>query len=150
MADRTRDGVGLGRHLAQVLRFLGPDWGPKRKGPGETNRGTQKLAPADSIGYFTYDIIAEVGAIRLSEQTLVSLGKIRTVSSGEMLVDTAATGSVQLNVSLDKRAAKEVYGVISTGLDVPLGHTVVLGTAATQKGGRALILTVKPELVRGK
>jgi hypothetical protein len=67
-----------------------------------------------------------------------------------MLVDTAATGSVQLNVSLDKRAAKEVHGVISTGLDVPLGHTVVLGTAATEKGGRALILTVKPELVRGK
>jgi hypothetical protein len=137
--------------LRSVLRFSGYRLVAQSvMTTGENGRVTQKLAPADSAGYFTYDIIANVGTIRLSDETLVSLGKVRTVSNGEMMVDTAATGSVQLNVALDKRAAKEAYGVISTGLDVPLGHTVVLGTAATEKGGHALILTVKPELVRGK
>ena len=137
--------------LRSVLRFSGYRLAAQSvMTTGENNRVTQKLAPADSMGYYTYDIEAYVGTIRLSDQTLLTLGKIRSISTGEMVVDTSATGSVQLNVSLDKKAAKESYGVISTGLDVPLGHTVVLGTAATGKGGVALILTVKPELVRGK
>jgi hypothetical protein len=50
---------------------------------------------------------------------------------------------VHLYVRLDRQGS----GIIETGLDVPLGHMVVLGTAATRSSGAALILTVKPELV---
>jgi hypothetical protein len=122
---------------------------------GEYSSISQKLAKADENSY--YSISADVGTIRLSDATLRADGPpMRNASVGQAVVDTAATGSVHLKVVLAKQAEiklenRENYqGVISTGLDVPLGHTVVLGTAATQKGGIALILTVKPELVRIK
>jgi hypothetical protein len=122
---------------------------------GEYSNISQKLAKADEFSY--YNISAEVGTIRLSDATLqMDYSPARNASSGQTLVDTSATGSVHLRVSLGKVTEVKIenrdnyQGVISTGLDVPLGHTVVLGTAATQKGGVALILTVKPELVRVK
>jgi hypothetical protein len=100
---------------------------------GENAFVTQRLAPADTIGYFMYDIMAEIGRIRVDPTA----------------TDTA--GTVNLKVSLNKRGPnKEVDNVMSTGLDVPLGHTVVLGTAVGLTGGVAIILTVKPELVRLK
>jgi type II secretory pathway component GspD/PulD (secretin) len=40
--------------------------------------------------------------------------------------------------------------LLSTGVTVPIGHTVVLGAAAAGGGDRALILTVRPQLVEGK
>ena len=137
--------------LRSVLRFSGYRLVAQSvMTTGENNRVTQKVAPADSMGYYFYEITTFIGTIRLSDETLTSLGRVRPVASGEMVVDSSATGSVHVDVSLDQRAGKEAYGVISTGLDVPLGHTVVLGTAATSRSGRALILTLKPELVRGK
>jgi hypothetical protein len=122
---------------------------------GEYSRLSQTLARADTVGTYTYDIQADVGTIRLSDATLQSQATpVRPASTTEATVDTMATGTVHLNVALVKRAAP-VYkqndqNVIVTGLDVPLGHTVVLGTAASMKTGVAIILTVKPELVRAK
>lgn len=118
--------------LRSVLRFSG--YRMMAQGvatSGENGYVTQRLAPADTAGYFMYDIMAEVGRIRVDPTA----------------TDTA--GTVNLKVSLNKRGSnKEVDNVMSTGLDVPLGHTVVLGTAVGLTGGVAIILTVKPELVR--
>lgn len=63
--------------------------------------------------------------------------------------------SVHLNVSL-WRAAMPSKGqvpiqVLMTGVTVPIGQTVVLGTSTTDNGqGRALILTVRPQLAAPK
>ena len=117
----------------------------------------QQLAQAGAN--YTYDIRATVGAIRLSEATLQAQASTpaRMVSTGSLSVDTNATGSVRLMVELVRtnqymyqNGQRPVESVMSTGLDVPLGNTVVLGTATSQKTGVAIILTVKPELVRIK
>jgi hypothetical protein len=119
----------------------------------------QQLAKDPADGNYTYDIRANVGAIRLSDATLQSQSSpMKAVSTGSSFaVDTNATGSVRLNVELVRTnqfmyqdGKRPAEAVMSTGLDVPLGNTVVLGTATSQKTGVAIILTVKPELVRVK
>ena len=40
--------------------------------------------------------------------------------------------------------------IIGTGVTVPIGQTVVLGTASSDGGQKALILTVRPQLVPTK
>jgi type II secretory pathway component GspD/PulD (secretin) len=65
-----------------------------------------------------------------------------------------SNASVHLGVSL-MRAALMSKGtlpatVLSTGVTVPVGQTVVLGTSATDNGQRALILTVRPQLTTVK
>jgi hypothetical protein len=58
--------------------------------------------------------------------------------------------SVHLSVGLVRNAApakgQAPAPVLSTGVTVPVGQTVVLGTSATDTGQRALILTVRPQL----
>jgi hypothetical protein len=70
-----------------------------------------------------------------------------------------ADATVRLNVSLEKDAyvttpvgKTQVSGkdLLSTGVNVPIGHTVVLGAAAADGGNKALILTVRPQLAEGK
>jgi hypothetical protein len=121
---------------------------------GEFSVVGQQLANADKN--FTYELKAQVGTIRLSESTI----NISAGPAGIATIDSTASGSVHLEVQLVRSghepisdAGKQTFRsvldyVISTGLDVPLGHMVVLGTAATKATGVALILTVKPELVR--
>ena len=77
---------------------------------------------------------------------LTRVGAIRTTGGAE--------GTVKLDVQLWReglpRLANERLSqewIISTAVDVPLGNTVVLGTAATRTKGVALILAVRPELV---
>jgi hypothetical protein len=66
-------------------------------------------------------------------------------------------GSVHLNVELRRRIVASAnmsqksatYGneaILMTGVNVPIGQTVVLGTAAQSNASKALILTVKPQL----
>jgi hypothetical protein len=138
--------------LRSVLRFTGYRLAAQGVATsGEDALIRQRFAPADSISYFTYDISAHVGAIRLSDATLLASAQTRAISNGQVIVDTSATGSVALYVSLEKRGPnKESDNVISTSLEVPLGHTVVLGTAMSLNPGMAIILTVKPELVRAR
>jgi hypothetical protein len=153
-ASNNRVASDLDATLRSVLRFASYRvLGQGMATSGENSEIYQKLATADTVGWvYTYDIRAVLGSIRLSDATLQA-SSTRRVTSGAEDVDTTATGSVRLSVSLFKKSEsdpKQAHTLMETGLDVPLGHTVVLGTAATGKGGVALILTVKPELVRGK
>ena len=70
-----------------------------------------------------------------------------------------ADGSVHLNVSLEKdqfvttpvgKTAVAGKELLSTGVSVPMGHTVVLGAAAADGANKAVILTVRPQLADGK
>jgi hypothetical protein len=64
--------------------------------------------------------------------------------------------SVHLIVSLTKPATPATAQapgqlptqVPSTGVTVPIGQTVLLGTSTTAGGQRALILTVRPQLAK--
>jgi hypothetical protein len=66
--------------------------------------------------------------------------------------------SIHLNVALTRdgvMARGQTPGrnpsrILSTGVTVPLGQTVVLGTSASENGQRALILTVRPQLASKK
>ena len=153
-AANNRVSSDLDATLRSVLRFSSYRLiGQGMFTSGEDSYIYQKLATADTVGWiYTYDISANIGSIRLSEATLQA-GSVRRASTGVVEVDTNATGSVRLTVSLQKKtesSEKATQSLISTGLEVPLGQTVVLGTAATSKSGVALILTVKPELVHAK
>jgi hypothetical protein len=153
-AANNRVSSDLDATLRSVLRFASYRLiGQGMAISGENSMVIQKLATADTAGWiYTYDIQAVLGSIRLSDATLQAVSA-RRVSSGQHEVDTTATGTVKLSVSLYKTTEsgdKPRHTMIETGLDVPLGHTVVLGTAATQKSGVAIILTVRPELVRPK
>jgi hypothetical protein len=85
-------------------------------------------------------------------QTLSADGESFTleVSVTDMRVD-GNDASVHLSVHLFRNGvpSKGQLGnqVLSTGVTVPVGQTVVLGTSATDIGQRALILTVRPQLV---
>lgn len=66
--------------------------------------------------------------------------------------------SVQLFVQLFRQAipasaqnnglGRPMSEVFSTGVRVPIGQTVVLGTSAAEGGTRAMILTVRPQLAK--
>jgi hypothetical protein len=67
--------------------------------------------------------------------------------------------SVHLNVTLSKPTAatsanggRSSVSLLSTGVTVPIGQTVVLGTSAVTNGQpatqRAFILTVRPQLAK--
>jgi hypothetical protein len=154
-AGRAAVATDLDMTLRSVLRFSSYRlMAQSMATSGENSTVYQKLANADTVGWpYTYDISAQVGTIRLSDLTLQSqaAGATRTVSSSQMEVDTNATGSVRLTVHLLKRtevANQPTQSLIETGLDVPLGQTIVLGTTTSARNGVAIILTVKPELVR--
>lgn len=61
----------------------------------------------------------------------------------QRLTRTAESGSVQLHVTL---GADGVGEILSTGVVVPGGQTVVLGTARPFEDRGALILVVRPTI----
>ena len=85
-------------------------------------------------------------------QTLSADGETFTlqVFVNDMRVD-GNDASVHLAVTLTRNGVpskgQTPSQVLSTGVTVPVGQTVVLGTSATDIGQRALILTVRPQLV---
>jgi hypothetical protein len=84
-------------------------------------------------------------------ERFVVTGEVRDIRSR----GRAASSSVELWVLLEGTfdtfnaagglAARQTERLLSTGLTVPVGQTVVLGSAAGKDGRRALILTVRPE-----
>jgi hypothetical protein len=63
------------------------------------------------------------------------------------------TGTVRIRIELRRQNGNNIETLLSTGLTIPLGQTVVLGSAVTelsprQPDAKALILTVQPELVK--
>ena len=149
--------VDLDSTLRSVLRF--PVYRLLAQGlatSGEFSTVRQQMGDAGQG--LTYALGAYVGAIKIRD------GNSMSVDVGTLGPDTTVTGTVSLEVSLGREGMQQTSPggnaagrpdkisetVLSTRLDVPLGHTVVLGTAAPRLNGKALILTVKPELVRVK
>ena len=91
-----------------------------------------------------YELLAEIGTVRVSPS---NPGDTSTIGTVNMRVELFRSTTVRTAQSTVQRGTETI---ISTGLDVPIGNTVVLGTAMTRRNGVALILTVRPELVRGK
>ncbi len=96
--------------------------------------------------------VASAGERDRVTQTLSADGETFTleVIVSDMRVDGSGA-SVHLSVSLMRNGVpskgQAASQVLSTGVTVPVGQTVVLGTSATDIGQRALILTVRPQLV---
>ena len=133
--------IDLDSTLRSVLKF--PSYRLLAQGVasvGEFADVHQQLPTRDS--QWVYSLSANVGAIHISEAGVES-GRTSASASGQSVAGATGVSMVHLYVRLDRQGS----GIIETGLDVPLGHMVVLGTAATRSTGAALILTVKPELV---
>jgi hypothetical protein len=104
-----------------------------------------------------YHLIGE-GTTTAAEAESFSLtiagGEDRFALAGDVLtVQAGAGGGVRLRVRLDRASGASFQGkpvggeqLLSTGLTVPLGQTVVLGSAAPGGANRALILAVRPEV----
>jgi len=80
--------------------------------------------------------------------------RVRAASPGARSDGNASVElSVRLFGTFDTRGpfgapTRSTQSLLSTGLTVPIGQTVVLGSAAASDGRRALILTVRPEILK--
>jgi hypothetical protein len=101
--------------------------------------------------------VATTGENHIVTQTIA--GDTETLSLSVEVRDVRVEGndaSVNLRVSLERpatMATPTAYGrprvdLLSTGVTVPIGQTVLLGTSASENGQRALILTVRPQLAK--
>jgi hypothetical protein len=101
--------------------------------------------------------VATTGENHILTQTIA--GDSETLSLSVAVNDVRVEGndaSVNLRVSLERpavQATTTTYGrpradLFSTGVTVPMGQTVLLGTSASENGQRALILTVRPQLAK--
>lgn len=135
--------VDLDSTLRSVLRF--PVYRLLAQGVATTGEFAYVAQQMGNAGDgLTYKLSANVGSIKLTET-----GPDGTV---HLQVGLAREGPQQMSQggNMAGRPDRISETMLSTGLDVPLGNTVVLGTAATRIAGVALILTVKPELVVAK
>jgi len=113
-------------------------------------------------GYRLLTTAVAVGSERSSvSQTLSVDGEpfILTASISDISPgSTASDASIHIGVSLMRdvvpaRGAVPGHAmsqVLTTGVTVPFGQTVVLGTASVDGSSRALILTVRPQLAAVK
>jgi hypothetical protein len=101
--------------------------------------------------------VATTGENHIVTQTIA--GDSETLSLSVEVREVRVDGndaSVNLRVSLERPAVQATtnsYGrpradLLSTGVTVPMGQTVLLGTSASENGQRALILTVRPQLAK--
>lgn len=104
---------------------------------------TTSVASASENGYVTQALSADGDNFTLA----VTVSDLRVEGND---------ASVHLSVSLTRNAVpakgQAMAGVLSTGVTVPIGQTVVLGTSGIDNGQpqRALILTVRPQLASTK
>lgn len=107
--------------------------------------------------YKGYHLLGEGSATAGEAETFsltVSAGEDRFALDGDVVtVQTTSAGSVRLRVRLARTPGGIYQGrpmdaetLLSTGLTVPLGQTVVLGSAAPGGANKALILAVRPEV----
>jgi hypothetical protein len=131
----TRDPAvaGLDSLLRGVLKFSG------------YRLLTTSVASASENGYVSQALSADGDNFTLA------------VSVSDLRVD-GTDASVHLSVNLARNASpsrgQAMAPILSTGVTVPIGQTVVLGTSAIDNGQaqsqRALILTVRPQLASAK
>ncbi|MES2178459.1 MAG: hypothetical protein V4550_11425 [Gemmatimonadota bacterium] len=129
----------------------------------KSNSRSPEIASLDSLlrsvlKYTGYKLIGTSvltsGAMHHASETVSADGQKFTLNiEVEDVRTNGADASVKLKVSLDRNwvpgtpgaGGRIVESLLSTGLTVPIGQTVVLGTAALDKD-RAIILTVRPQL----
>lgn len=108
--------------------------------------GYRRLAEATSVVAETQNFTSTMAAVDRTEFTVN--GGLKNVRDGRVGIGislrSGTKGMMGVSTSPDTRQ------LLSTTLTVPLGQTVVLGTAAGDKGVTALILTVRPELAEGQ
>ena len=104
-----------------------------------------------------YRLLGE-GTTSAGENEMFSMtiagGEDRFALAGDVVaVRTGAGGSTRLRVKLARATPGTYEGkpmqsetLLSTGLTVPIGQTIVLGSAAPGGANQALILTIKPEI----
>jgi hypothetical protein len=147
-----------------VFQLIEADTGPRLTAASNTRQ--QVPMELDS----TLRSVLKFPAYRLLSQGMATVGEMTEASqqlgeAGDGMVfklftrvGSIRTGDAAGSVNLDVQLWREGFPVagsqpaprdwvISTRVDVPLGNTVVLGTAATRTKGVALILAVRPELV---
>ncbi len=127
--------AGIDSLLRGVLKFSGYRLlGTAMATTGEAHMVTQTIA-ADNE---TLSLTVEVRDVRVEgNDASVNL----YVSLERPAIPAQSTGTA----SVGGRAA---VNLLTTGVTVPMGQTVLLGTSASDNGQRALILTVRPQLAK--
>ena len=133
----TRDPAvaGIDSLLRGVLKYSGYRLlGSAVATTGENHIVTQTIA-GDSE---TLSLEVEVRDVRTE-------GNDATVNLHVSLIRPAVPAASTANASVGGRGPVDL---LSTGVTVPIGQTVLLGTSASENGQKALILTVRPQLAK--
>ena len=124
-----------------TLRDLFRFGGYRLLAQGTATTGTSSFEITMSAGYDIYMVAGVLGS------SVSGRGGRGTTSQAPYA--SPVTTAIEMNVRLTGPGAnRQLQTLLSTGLSIPIGETVVLGSAATTSGGRqALILTVRPEML---
>ncbi len=127
--------AGIDSLLRGVLKFSGYRLlGTAMATTGEAHMVTQTIA-ADNE---TLSLTVEVRDVRVEgNDASVNL----YVSLERPAIPAQSTGTASV-------AGRAAVRLLSTGVTVPMGQVVLLGTSASDNGQRALILTVRPQLAK--
>lgn len=107
--------------------------------------GYRRLAEATSVVSEQQGFTSTASTTEFGEFTIA--GTLKSVSAGRVGITIELRGGTT-GMMMGVPISPNVRQLLSTSLTVPLGQTVVLGTAAGDKGVQALILTVRPELAK--
>jgi len=105
--------------------------------------GYRRLAEATSVVAETQGFTATMSAADRTEYTVD--GGVKSVRDGRVGIGISLRSGTT-GMMMGVPTSRDTRQLLSTALTIPLGQTVVLGTAAGDKGMAALILTVRPEL----
>jgi hypothetical protein len=106
-------------------------------------KGYRRLAEATSMVAENQNFTSTMSAADRSEFTVD--GGVKTVRDGRVGIGISLRSGTK-GMMMGAPTSPDTRQLLSTTLTVPLGQTAVLGTAASDMGVAALILTVKPEL----
>jgi hypothetical protein len=131
--------------LDATLRSLFRYRGYRLLGQGTTTAGEGEMFSMTMAGGDErYELAGEVMAVQAGNAPLIIV---------EGTPQPGASGSVRVRVRLGRIGGGTYQGkqiqsesLLSTGLTVPVGQTVVLGSAAPGGRNQAIILTIRPEV----
>jgi type II secretory pathway component GspD/PulD (secretin) len=121
--------AGLDSVLRGVLKF-----------PGYRLLSTSVASAGENVR-LSQTLSAEGQSLNLS----VGVGDIRIEDTGATVELTVGLYRSVVSTNASRVASPEL---LSTQVTVPIGQTIVLGSSTTDNGQRALILTVRPQIVR--
>lgn len=107
--------------------------------------GYRRLAEATSVVAETERFTSTMSAADRTEFTVD--GSVKNVRDGRVGIAISLRSGTK-GMMMGVPTSPDTRQLLSTSLTVPLGQTVVLGTAAGENGVAALILTVRPELAQ--